>query len=56
MLAGNIPGRTTTMPLEIYNQVVGGSWAAATGLVAFFTVVSGGFIYLANRLGRMVVS
>ena len=24
MLAGNIPGRTNTMPLEIYNQVVGG--------------------------------
>ena len=55
MLAGNIPGRTNTMPLEIYNQVVGGEWGSATGMVALFTVISGGCIYLANKFGRSVL-
>ena len=55
MLAGNIPGRTNTMPLEIYNQVVGGEWGSATGMVVLFTVISGGCIYLANKFGRSVI-
>ncbi|GAB4258672.1 MAG: molybdate ABC transporter permease subunit [Thermoleophilia bacterium] len=52
MVAGNIPGKTNTMPLEIYNRVVYGAWAQAAWPVAFFTVVSGLFIYLANRLNK----
>lgn len=52
MVAGNIPGKTNTMPLEIYNRVVYGEWAQAAWPVAFFTVVSGLFIYLANRLNK----
>lgn len=52
MLAGNIPGRTNTMPLQIYDQVVYGDWGKATGLVLFFTGVSGAFLYLAGRLGK----
>lgn len=54
MVAGNIPGRTNTMPLEIYNQVIGGSWGQATGMVLLFTVISGACIYLANKFGRSV--
>jgi molybdate transport system permease protein len=52
MVAGNIPGKTTTMPLEIYNQVVYGDWAQASLFVLFFTCLSGTFLYLAGRVGR----
>lgn len=40
MVAGNIPGRTNTMALEVYNAVIAGDWRTATVLVAIFTVVS----------------
>jgi len=54
MVAGNIPGRTNTMPLEIYNAVVFGDWGSATLLVLLFTVVSAGFLFGANRLAKAV--
>ena len=54
MVAGNIPGRTNTMPLEIYNAVIFGDWHSATVLVALFTLVSAGFLLAANRLTRKV--
>ncbi|NTW28197.1 MAG: molybdate ABC transporter permease subunit [Coriobacteriia bacterium] len=54
MVAGNIPGRTNTMALEIYNAVIGGSWETATTLVLLFTGVSAGFLLVANRLTRVV--
>jgi len=50
MVAGNIPGSTNTMPLEIYSAVVYGDWRTATTLVAVFTFVSGSMLWLANRL------
>ncbi|MBU4557360.1 MAG: molybdate ABC transporter permease subunit [Actinobacteria bacterium] len=50
MVAGNIPGRTNTMPLEIYNAVVFGDWGRAGLIVMLFTVISGAFILAANRL------
>jgi molybdate transport system permease protein len=49
MIAGNIPGETNTMPLEIYNAVLYGDWGTAGTLVVVFTLVSGTFIYFANR-------
>lgn len=53
MVAGNIPGRTTTMPLELYNRVVLGDWRAATVLVALFTTVSAAVLLTAGRLSRV---
>lgn len=55
MVAGNIPGQTNTMALEIYNAVIYGDWRSATILVTVFTVVSAGFLLIANRLTRAVV-
>jgi molybdate transport system permease protein len=54
MVAGNIPGRTNTMPLEIHNAVVYGDWLSATVLVAIFTVVSAGFLLAATAITRKV--
>lgn len=54
MVAGNIPGRTNTMPLEIYNAVVFGDWRTATAIVVVFTIVSASFLLAAGRLGRVV--
>lgn len=52
MLAGNIPGRTSTMPLEIYSAVAGGEWGRAHALVLLFTGVSALALLAANRLTR----
>lgn len=54
MLAGNIPGRTNTMPLELYNAAVYGDSTHATLLVVFFIAACGAFIVLATRLSRAV--
>lgn len=56
MVAGNIPGRTNTMPLEIYNAVLFGDWATATTIVVVFTAVSATFLLLAGRLGKVLAS
>lgn len=56
MVAGNVPGQTNTMPLEVYNAVVFGDWATATSIVAVFTVVSATFLMLAGRLGKALTS
>jgi len=52
MLAGNIPGRTDTMPLAIYSAVAGGEWSRAHVMVLVFTLISGAALWGANRLGR----
>jgi molybdate transport system permease protein len=51
MLAGNIPGRTDTMPLAIYSLASGGDWGRANAMVLCLTLLSGLFLYAANRLG-----
>jgi molybdate transport system permease protein len=51
MLAGNIPGRTATVPLSIYTAVQTGESAEALGLVAVLTVLSCVVLVVANRLG-----
>jgi molybdate transport system permease protein len=51
MLAGNIPGRTTTVPLAIYTAVQTGETAAALLLVVALTLVSCLVIWVAGRLG-----
>lgn len=52
MVAGNIPGHTTTMPLRIYDAVLTGDWKQATTLVVLFSALSAGVLLLANRLTR----
>jgi molybdate transport system permease protein len=51
MLAGNIPGRTATVPLSIYTAVQTGESGEALALVALLTVLSCLVLVAANRLG-----
>jgi molybdate transport system permease protein len=55
MVAGNIPGKTDTMPLAIYTSASSGEWAKANLLVLFFTLISGLFIYIANKFSTRVI-
>ena len=51
MLAGNIPGRTTTVPLAIYTAVQTGERGAALALVGILTGLSCVVLVAAGRLG-----
>jgi molybdate transport system permease protein len=51
MLAGNIPGRTTTVPLAIYTAVQTGETSEALVLAATLTALSCVVLVLADRLG-----
>jgi molybdate transport system permease protein len=51
MLAGNIPGKTTTLPLAIYSAVQTGETSEMLGMVGGLTLLSCLVIFLAGRLG-----
>ncbi len=51
MVAGNIPGRTQTMPLAIYQATQSGNDALANTLVLVLTVTSIMVLLLLNKLG-----
>jgi molybdate transport system permease protein len=51
MLAGNIPGKTTTAPLAIYTAVQTGEMGEAVILVLALTALSCAVLVLAGRLG-----
>jgi molybdate transport system permease protein len=51
MLAGNIPGKTATVPLAIYTAVQTGEETTALLLVGVLTALSCLVIVAANRLG-----
>ena len=55
MIAGNIPGKTDTMPLAIYTSASSGDWSTANVMVVFFTLISGSFLYIANRFSKRLV-
>ena len=55
MVAGNIPGRTNTMPLAIYSAAAGGDRPQAEIMVVIFTVLSGLFLYVANKLTKRLI-
>ena len=55
MLAGNIPGKTDTMPLAIYSLAGSGEWSQANGMVILLTLMSGLFLYFANRYSKRIV-
>jgi len=55
MLAGNIPGKTDTMPLAIYSLAGSGEWSQANGMVILLTLMSGLFLYFANRYCKRII-
>ena len=55
MLAGNIPGRTTTVPLAIYTAVQTGEETTALLLVGILTALSCLVIVAASRLGARTI-
>jgi len=50
MIAGNIPGRTQTVAIAIYNAVEGGNGATARILVVIVSVIALVILSVANRL------
>ena len=54
MLAGNIPGKTNTMPIAIYSFASSGEWGKGHIMVIFLTIFSGAILYLANRYSRKI--
>jgi len=52
MLAGNISGRTQTMPLAIYEAMAAGENGTAAWLAVILTGISIAVVYLTNRLAR----
>lgn len=50
MFAGNIPGKTNTMPIAIYDAFSSGDFGKANLLVLVLTFVSIFILYLTNRL------
>ena len=52
MIAGDIPGRTQTAAIAIYDAVESGNTTVATALVIVISVVTASIVFLANRLER----
>jgi molybdate transport system permease protein len=50
MIAGNIPGRTQTIAVAIYDAMESGDGALARTLVLVISAVALGILFLANRL------
>ncbi|MDD2806273.1 MAG: molybdate ABC transporter permease subunit [Elusimicrobiales bacterium] len=55
MLAGNIPGRTDTMPLAIYSAAVSGDWDRAHLLVAALTLLSVAMLAASRGFARRLL-
>ena len=52
MLAGNVPGRTNTMPLEVYSAYIAGDDHRANLLVVVLTLTSAAVVVASERLAR----
>ena len=55
MVAGNIPNKTTTMPIAIYDALLAGNKDLTGVLVAIMTVVALSILFLLNRLDKNVL-
>ena len=55
MIAGNIPGRTQTMPLAIYEAVASGDDRTAQILALVLTIISILAVYLTNKISRSTI-
>jgi molybdate transport system permease protein len=54
LVAGNIPGRTQTMPMAIYDAVQGGNQAQANLLALILTVAAFLLLFMIRRFGQGV--
>src|SRR5204863_6517837 len=52
MVAGNIPGRTQTLSVAIYDAVESGNGALARTLVIVMSAVAIGILYITSRLEK----
>jgi len=50
MVAGNIPGKTDTVPIAIYSAAGSGDWSQANTLVLLFTGLSALILYVTVKL------
>lgn len=55
MVAGNIPGRTQTMAIAIYDLVQAGRQSEANVMVVFMTVVAVGLVVVARQVTKIVL-
>lgn len=55
MLAGNIQGKTQTMPLAIFQAVMSGEDSVAQTLAVIMTAISVAAVYTTNKLARWTV-
>jgi molybdate transport system permease protein len=56
MIAGDIPGKTQTASIAIYDAVEGGDTVVARILVLVLSAVAMAIVYLANRLQQRQVT
>jgi molybdate transport system permease protein len=52
MIAGNIPGRTQTMPLAVYDAVQAGNDSRAASMAGLLAVIAMVVLVVVNRFGR----
>ncbi|MGB5913654.1 MAG: molybdate ABC transporter permease subunit [Phormidesmis sp.] len=52
MVAGNIPGKTQTLPMAVYFAVEGGDWRTATVWSGVTGAIALGTVLLANEVGQ----
>ncbi len=55
MVAGNWPGKTTTMPIAIYAQAAYGGYGSAWWMVLIFVCVSAVVMYVSTRMNKRAV-
>ncbi len=55
MLAGNIPGKTETMPLAIYSSVSSGNWPEANLMALVFVVLSAVLLFIAGKFTNKAI-
>jgi molybdate transport system permease protein len=51
MIAGNLPGRTQTLPVAVYSAVASGNGQAARVLVVVVSAIAVAALLVANRVG-----
>lgn len=56
MIAGDIPGRTQTAAIAIYDAVEGGNTMLARTLVLAISILTAAIVYLANRMEKRRVA
>jgi molybdate transport system permease protein len=55
IVAGNIPGRTQTLPLAIYQAIVSGDTASARSMVLVVTAIAVVLLFAADRYQRRMI-